>query len=636
MAMKLPSLNHLFDRATDTIKRFPFECLFVLIGSYAAINLTTDVAYIYLSQDWNVRLLMMSLIGLPLSLSASLFTKQKACSPLKGVLIKCLVAGISFLLLYILNPETHPQDIFHFALLNLAAHLLTSFVRFLDNDDATVFWEFNRNLITLLVYGVFYSLVVALGLSAAFSAANSLFALNLDWRNIQKIWIISFSVVNTLYVLSGITKHFEKKKEEYTYPRGLKVFSQYILIPLATIYLAILVAYELKIILEWQLPKGMVSMLILGYAAIGMLALLLVYPISDHKDNGWIKIYSKYFYILLIPLLILLFLSVITRINDYGITNYRYVIIALAVWLAFLTLYFLIYKKATIKAIPISLFAIVILIIYGPISATGISLRSQSTILLHLFKEEKAIKNGKLVPLRENQVKSSRAVRMASALDYILQNYDLQALQPLLNINLSNKLDSVKKTYNSTEVYGSYYSTIRYATTSLVQEYLGLSGYEYGPSYTQEQIEKGISTNYYLTSKEGISSIKGYDYMLVKDLYLDTLKTDTVAGHLVKQQEDFDLNNLIINIDSNIFTFSTSNLAAQLLKQTEIIRPYQDHSTPQGLNKSYRLPQKMLQMSKQKANLVVTAQIKEMNFAYSKQDGFTISSVQAYYFIKIR
>lgn len=34
-------------------------------------------------------------------------------------------------------------------------------------------------------------------------------------------------------------------------------------------------------------------------------------------------------------------------------------------------------------------------------------------------------------------------------------------------------------------------------------------------------------------------------------------------------------------------------------------------------------------MSKQKANLVLTAQIKEMNFAYSKQDGFIISSVQA-------
>jgi hypothetical protein len=636
MAMKLPSLNHLFNRATDTIKRFPFECLFVLIGSYAAINLTTDVADIYLSQDWNVRLLMMSLIGLPLSLSASLFTKQKAYSALKGILIKCFVAGISFILLYILHPETHPQDIIHFALLNLAAHLLTSFVRFLDKDDSTVFWEFNRNLITLLIYGIFYSLVVALGLSAAFSAANSLFALNLDWRNLQKIWIISFSVVNTLYVLSGITKHFEKKKEEYMYPRGLKVFSQYILIPLATIYLAILVAYELKIILEWQLPKGMVSMLILGYAAIGMLALLLVYPISDQKGNGWVKIYSKYFYIFLIPLLVLLFLSVITRINDYGLTNYRYVSIALAIWLAFLTLYFLLYKKATIKAIPISLFAIVILIIYGPISATGISLRSQSAILLHLFKEEKAIKNGKLVPLRENQVNSSRAVRMASALDYILQNYDLQALQPLLTINLSNKLDSVKKTYKGTEMYGSDHSAIRYATTSLVQEYLGLSGYEYGQNYTQEQIEKGISTNYYLTSKEGISSIKGYDYMLVKDLYLDTLKTDTVAGHLIKQQEDFDHHNLIINIDSNIFTFSTSNLATQLLKQTEIIKPYQDHSTPQGLNKSYSLPQKMLQMSKQKASLVVTAQIKELNFTYSKQDGLMISSVQAYYFIKIK
>lgn len=77
--------------------------------------------------------------------------------------------------------------------------------------------------------------------------------------------------------------------------------------------------------MEWQLPNGMVSALILGYISVGLLALLLVYPIREQRGNGWIKIFSKYFYLFLLPLIILLVLAVTKRIDSYGITQYRYI-----------------------------------------------------------------------------------------------------------------------------------------------------------------------------------------------------------------------------------------------------------------------------------------------------------------------
>ena len=83
-----------------------------------------------------------------------------------------------------------------------------------------------------------------------------------------------------------------------SYPSGLKMFTQYVLIPLAVIYVVILLSYEAKIIVQWSLPRGLVSSLILGYAVFGILSILLVYPIRNYDDSKWIKIFSRSFYFL--------------------------------------------------------------------------------------------------------------------------------------------------------------------------------------------------------------------------------------------------------------------------------------------------------------------------------------------------
>jgi membrane-bound metal-dependent hydrolase YbcI (DUF457 family) len=167
-----------------------------------------------------------------------------------------------------------------------------------------------------------------------------------------------------------------------------------VLIPLATVYVVILLAYEIKILVQWELPKGLVSNLILGYAVFGILSLLLVYPIREQEENKWLKTYARSFYFLLIPLLGLLFTAAGTRIFRYGITEMRYFLIVLACWLLFITVYFLVAKKQNIKLIPISLSILTLLSIYGPQSAFQVSMYSQRRILVEVFKKNNAFKNG--------------------------------------------------------------------------------------------------------------------------------------------------------------------------------------------------------------------------------------------------
>ncbi|MFD2143966.1 DUF4153 domain-containing protein [Mucilaginibacter antarcticus] len=197
-------------------------------------------------------------------------------------------------------------------------------------------------------------------------AVNLLFNVKFEFDTFAILWIWIVGMFSTTFFLTGVPGNFAALNKDNSYPNGLKVFTQYVLIPLATIYLAILLAYEAKILIQWNLPKGFVSYLILGYAVFGILSLLLVYPIREQEENKWLKSFARNFYLLLLPLLILLFVAVGTRVFEYGITEQRYFLIALALWLLFISIYFLLFKTQNIKVIPISLCLVTLITIYGP------------------------------------------------------------------------------------------------------------------------------------------------------------------------------------------------------------------------------------------------------------------------------
>lgn len=634
MALQLPSVNHLFSSVTSTIRRYPFEFLFALAGTWSAIHLSSGYLYGYASHSWYIRILMMAAIAMPLSLAVSLFGRNKAFSANKLLLIRCIAAGAGVLLLFILNPEAYPQHYVVFALLLIAMHLLVSFAAFTGKNNTLAFWEFNKTLFIRFLTGLLYTFVLCVGLCAAIGVVDRIFGFSLNWVY-QPVWFIILGVFNTLFFLSGVPEGNLQAESLIAYPKGLKFFSQYILVPLATVYLIILLVYEVKILIEWELPKGLVSGLILGYAGLGLLALLLVYPLRDQEGNGWIKVYGRYFYLFLLPLVALLILAISKRIGSYGITQYRYFLMVLAAWLLFLIGYFLLHKKATIKAIPVSLFIIVVLIIYGPQSATSVSLNSQRAVLYELFKEAGLIKQGKLQPIDQKKVKPYIAARMASTVNYILQHYDFQSMQPLLSVNLQAKEQELRiswknKMYDIPDENGFKFDRINW-----MQDYLGLSGYEYMQQYNEEQMEMDLRTSYYVSSKQKTYPLNKYDYMLAKDVYVDTSSVDTVKGYAIKQGDSFDYDEMILNVGAVKFTFSVKDLAKQIVKQTVNLKPTENTETRQGLDKHYLLPQQMLQIKQSKKGITVIAQVQEMVFDNSKRNGIKINSARAYYFMKM-
>lgn len=418
--VKLPSLSTLWNSIRSVAIRFPIQFLisvFAVLIWWLAIYSTSETQ----TQHF-IKLLVLCNLAFCLTLSADLFSETKSISSAKRWLIRILIIIVCIILFYTLSPQWYVSDIYRFVLLILAGHLLVSFAPYSQTNKKDAFWQYNKFLFLRFLTAVLYSGTLFVGLLIAFLSTNSLFNLSLD----DNIYICLFALIaagfNTVFFLSGIPviSFFE---QDSSYPKGLKVFTQYVLIPLLTIYLLILVVYELKILIDQELPEGMVSILVLGYAVFGILSYLLTYPIRNAKGNEWIKVFSKLFFILMLPLLILLFIAVWVRIADYAITEPRYFLVLLSIWLSGVTAYFLISKSPTIQTVPISLCILALISTFGPQSASSIAKRSQI--------------------IRYNKVNSEK--EKAAIINYMVENYGLKSLQPLTEIDLAPVQNEIKK-----------------------------------------------------------------------------------------------------------------------------------------------------------------------------------------------
>jgi hypothetical protein len=196
----------------------------------------------------------------------------------------------------------------------------------------------------------------------------------------------------------------------------------------------------IKIAGTHQWPYGWVSYLVLAFAVAGILSLLLIHPIRYEANNKWILAFSRFYYLAICPLIILLFLAIERRINDYGITEERYIVLGLACWLAFISLYFIFSKSKNIKTIPVSLCLISLLISFGPWGAFSVSFNSQNKRLKH-FLQANAMLSGdqKIIPAK-GPLHNDDGSQISSIVEYLVNAHGYKSLQPLFSQNLDSML----------------------------------------------------------------------------------------------------------------------------------------------------------------------------------------------------
>ena len=447
----MKKLKETLSRANEVVFRYPIVLVMAILASVGAICMfendnNKDLFFVY------------SKFTICACLGISLMFALKMLSQRIGKTLLLQLCGIIFLIgFYLILPEKQKDftEVYGFiiAITALLSHLLVSFVAFLGKNRELGFWQYNKNLFVNIFLTAVFTGVLTGGVELAILAVDKLFDFNFN-DNLYADTFYVLAIFGSCFIfLLFNEKGLNTLEKDGTYPIVLKFFTQFILIPLLLIYVVILYFYSFKILINWELPRGWVSYLILAYSIVGILALLLVYPLKEENAKSWVKIFSKAFYFTIVPLIILLFVAIFTRILEYGYTEPRYFVFLLALWLLSIVIYFIFNNKSTIKFIPVSLFLFgLFALIFPYLNAFSVAKRSQKTELLKVLDSHKLLNNGTIN--FNKRIADTISIEIADKFQFLAERKQSDFL-----LNLLNKEDQTK--LNKAIKNGNFYS-VRY------------------------------------------------------------------------------------------------------------------------------------------------------------------------------
>jgi hypothetical protein len=428
--MRLPSFQKIWHDVKETSARFPLPLISAVAGTTAALILMDHEGPARPTLLWSV--LFCGILGIPLLTGTSLFVEKSKSNPSVGWSIN--IAALLLLVAYacIIPPDLSQEPAMHairFLLLAFATHLFAAFGPFMTGNGVNGFWQYNKTLFLRILVAALFAHVVFAGLAFALAALDNLFGMQIPGKRYGELWVLAVGLFATWYFLAGIPRNLDECDTSTDYPKGLKVLAQYILLPIVLVYLVILYAYIGKILISWDWPQGWVSKLILGFSGTGILSLLLLYPVSRQTENVWIRSVTRWFYVVLIPVVAMLFFAVWRRVSEYGITEGRYLAIALGAWLVIVILYFLFLPRKNIKFIPVSLCLGTLLVVFGPWSAFTVSEKSQVSRLEALLQKHAILVDGKIQKSGGN-IPSADTREVSAVLTYLHDMHGYESIQP--------------------------------------------------------------------------------------------------------------------------------------------------------------------------------------------------------------
>ena len=554
--------------------------------------------------------------GMGISLFFALHTVSRYRKLSRAVTGGILALGIGVLYLigyhfdYMMSmvfEETMVLEVFGYA---LASHLLVAFLPFFRKNTLNGFWQYNKSLFLRAFTTILYTGVLFAGLSGAIAAIQELFDVEFTGKIFAYLWFVMAFPVSALIFCAGVplADDIDALESSSDLPSGLRLFVQFVLLPLVVVYLCILYAYMGKIILSWTLPQGWVTILIMAFSVIGMLAMLLVHPFQQLTEHAWIKVITKNYYRSLLPLLVLQYVAIFTRISDYGFTSARWAVVAITAWLTFITVYKVFFKGKNIILIPSTLFIVAILFLIGPLSHKSISVWSQTAKINRLVKTLNLIDaKGKLKVYKANATTDSLMGEIYSATRYLNRNHQCTGLEPYINFPTESEIiKEMKSTFEEFELAQTVEAPVPTTAAEAVaqkqqQDSLVADTTTFATSPSGERkfdrYDRRTAIRSLLSEQYESFGIKEFDgnrstdnnaeiwikpeqpqvliplggwtkSYPIQDAYFYNLETITVSDYLnmVKITLDDDNQNIVLMIDGESFNINLSDLRSRYLK----------------------------------------------------------------------
>ena len=424
-ADRIPTLRPIVEGAGRTLRRFHVVLPVAVVAAAAAILTVDDVGDDRLTE----RLLVAATLGLPLCTALRVVGERRRVPPAGHVLLTTLGVGVLALVAALWFGWSEPVRFTRYVQLSVAFHLLAAIAPVTGGREPRVFWQYNRLLFERVLVAGLYTAVLFGGLALALGAVDKLFGVDVPETGYVRLWVVIAFVVNTWVFLAGVPRDLEVLAGRLDYPPGLKVFAQYILLPIVGVYLVILTAYLAKVVVTWDWPSGWIGWLVSGVAVVGILALLLVHPVAQEAGNRWVAAYARGFFVALLPAVIMLWLAIGQRVAQYGITERRYFLIVLSVWLGAIAVQQILTRSRDISVIPLTLCAVALLTTAGPWGAYRVSERSQVGRLGRLLETHGRLAEGR-ARRADQPIPVDDRREISAALRYLAETHGTDAIAP--------------------------------------------------------------------------------------------------------------------------------------------------------------------------------------------------------------
>jgi hypothetical protein len=420
--------------AADARAAFRSAPVEVALGILLAVALSRNVRSASFTDGEFVRLGASVVLAFPLVLALSVLAARGVLAPAArwmgtvATLIACALFGWFGL------HDDRAGDGWRWALLFGTAVLVLLMTPALPwaARDRRGSWAFAWRLgVRILGIGL-YSVALFAVLAGAVAAVVSLFELTEPDHLYSDLAGAVFFGFAPWILVGGIHRLFAPPPAGV--PEAVSRLGRWLYAPVLVIYLAVLYAYAVKVLATGELPKNLVSPLVIAAGLIGLLGAVLLLPVHDDEEHRGVSMLVRAVPALLLPLVPLAAWALGARLGEYGWTEFRYVRLLAVVVIGILavlgTVRLVRRRPPLFSIIPAVIAAALLLAAVGPWSAPAVSRRDQTARL------RAELARARVDPLRlprdSVQVDSAAYARITSGARYLVDAHGVGALQAVV------------------------------------------------------------------------------------------------------------------------------------------------------------------------------------------------------------
>ena len=274
-----------------------------------------------------------------------------------------------------------------------------------------------------------YAAALYAGLALALGAVNTLFELDLDARIYVHTVAWIFFVLVTWVIVGGVPDYVRSDGDAGPVATAVHRISAFLVTPLLAIYYVILYAYAVRIALTGELPKNLVSPLVIAAGLIAGIALLLFDRGGRSESFRSLRIAAPLF----LPLCALGIWALTMRTGQYGWTEFRALRVVLLLTLGGLALAAAVraVRRATLPlhVLPLALGAAAVLATVGPWNVIAASRRSQQGRLAEAMHSAGIPADA--VSVADTLIANEPYREISETTRYLLSHFGPDALPPL-------------------------------------------------------------------------------------------------------------------------------------------------------------------------------------------------------------